>query len=103
MGVDVDVDFGDAVSSAADAVVWVPVDDSSEEGEELSKTIPFIVATEARAASVRLYLSNCESDVDEDCSVSESNSSDCLVKEDRRVLLLLFPLLATSLKDTSSF
>lgn len=53
VGVDVDVDFGGAVS-AADAVVWVPVNESSEEGEELSKTMPFIVATEVRAASVRL-------------------------------------------------
>ena len=100
MGVDVDADCGDAVSSAADAVVWVPVDESSE-GEELSKTMPFIVATEARAASVRLYLSNGKSDVDGDGSVSETSSSSCLVGKDRRVLLLL--LLETSLKDTSSF
>ena len=49
-----DVDSGGVVSSTAAAVVWVPVDDSSGEGEELSKTMPFIVATEARAASVRL-------------------------------------------------
>ena len=54
VGVGVDVDSGGVVSSTAAAVVWVPVDDSSEEGEELSKTMPFIVATEARAASVRL-------------------------------------------------
>ena len=48
-------------------------------------------------------MSNCESDVDEDCSVSEGNFSDGWVETDRRVLLLLFLLLATSLKDTSSF